>query len=190
MSRYKFANYDIDSIELKCLVVSQGLKIDKKVYKKFSSTNRINTNALTCNCFKLPDDVAEVINYSIENCNVNSIQITGGSTFKSEREEKYIASYMNAINKKAGLKNINGEILLYITPPDKTHVIDNYFELGASRIACSLEVWDDRLASSITPGKREITTKERHLDALTYIAEKYGPNKAFSNFSFHMDALW
>ncbi|MCC3863414.1 hypothetical protein K0040_03695 [Terrisporobacter petrolearius] len=56
MSRYKFANYDIDSVELKCLVVSQGLKIDKKVYKKFSSTNRINTNALTCNCFKLPND--------------------------------------------------------------------------------------------------------------------------------------
>ncbi len=61
-------------------------------------------------------------------------------------------------------------------------MIDRYFELGASRIACSLEVWDDKLGESITPGKRSFTTKRRHLDALTYIAEKYGPGKSFCNF--------
>lgn len=70
------------------------------------------------------------------------------------------------------MEKIKGEILLYITPPDKTYVIDNYFSQGASRVACSLEVLDDKLAASITPGKREFTTKERHFDALTYIAEK------------------
>ena len=64
----------------------------------------------------------------------------------------------------------------------KYDVIDRYFDLGASRIACSLEVWDDRLSESITPGKRSFTTKERHLDALTYIADKYGPGKSFCNF--------
>lgn len=63
---------------------------------------------------------------------------------------------------------------MYITPPKEREVIDRYFEMGADRIACSLEVWDDRLAEVITPGKREFTTKRRHLDALTYIAEKYG----------------
>lgn len=322
MNRYKFANYDIDSIELKCLVVSRGVKIDKKVYKKFSKINRLNTNAMTCNCFKLPDDtivmatdlsfhlstlssmfswdniklykymedmktdfkislvndepvlfyglevvtpikllpytdfykqktssgmpymgnavlqgcdwvafqclwpceyatsgnpcqycfsggefetlarknkpmpfipspddVSEVINYAIDNCNVNSIQITGGSTFKAETEEKHITSYMNTINEKVGLERIKGEILLYITPPDKTYVIDNYFSQGASRVACSLEVWDDKLAASITPGKRKFTTKERHLDALTYISEKYGPGKAFSNFIIGLEPL-
>ena len=56
MNRYRFDNYDIDSIELKCLVISRSVKIDKKVYKKLSKTNRLNTNAMTCNCFKLPDD--------------------------------------------------------------------------------------------------------------------------------------
>ena len=74
------------------------------------------------------------------------------------------------------------ELLLYITPPEQHAVIDRYFSMGASRIACCLEVWDDRLAERITPGKRSFTTKQRHLDALTYIAEKYGPGKAFSNF--------
>ena len=80
---------------------------------------------------------------------------------------------------RAALKN---ELLLYITPPERHEVIDRYFALGASRIACSLEVWDDKLGESITPGKRRYITKQRYLDALTYIAEKYGPGKAFSNF--------
>ena len=77
---------------------------------------------------------------------------------------------------------LKGELLLYITPPERHDVIDRYFDLGASRIACSLEVWDDKLGASITPGKRSFTTKQRHLDALTYIAEKYGPGKSFCNF--------
>ena len=53
---YKYENFEIDSIDLKCLLVSNGLKIDKDVYKKFGKTNRLYPNALTCNCLKLPDE--------------------------------------------------------------------------------------------------------------------------------------
>lgn len=81
------------------------------------------------------------------------------------------------------------ELLLYITPPEQHAVIDRYFSMGASRIVCCLEVWDDRLAESITPGKRSFTAKQRHLDALTYIAEKYGPGKAFSIFIIGLEPL-
>lgn len=315
---YKYANYELDSVELKCMVVSHGLKIDKAVYKRFGDKFRLNPNALTCNCFKLPDgtivmatdmgvhlstlssmfswdnlklfkymmdlqtdysirlisdkpvlcykaeeiceisfmpytdfykqkttsgmpymgnavlqgcdwvafqclwpceyaqagkacqycfsggqfealakrgkampfipspaDVREVTEYAIENCNVNSIQITGGSTFKSEKEAEYITEYMTVLPRERLL----GEILLYITPPEKREVIDRYFELGADRIACSLEVWDDDRAKIITPGKREFTTKQRHLDTLSYIAEKYGPSKAFSNFIIGLEEI-
>lgn len=90
---------------------------------------------------------------------------------------------------RIGREKIAGEILLYITPPDRTDVIDRYFALGADRIACSLEVWDDALGAVITPGKREITTKKRHLDALTYIAEKFGPGKALCNFIIGLEPL-
>ena len=45
----------VDSVELKCLVVSRGLKIDKEVYQKCGNEFRIYPNALTCNSFKLPD---------------------------------------------------------------------------------------------------------------------------------------
>lgn len=322
MNKYEIEGRELDSVELKALVVSRGLKIDKAVYQTLGKNYRIYPNALTCNCMKLPDetivmatdlgfhlstlssmfswdnlkllkymgdmttpfrvkldkniptlyhnkdkvcevsflpkteffkqktssgmpfmgnaviqgcnwvafqclwpceyacagkpcqycfsggqfetlakkhkpmpfipspkDVAEVINYAIDNDNCDSIQITGGSTFKAEKEEKYITSYLEAINEYVGRDKIKGEILLYITPPDKKEVIDHYFDLGVDRIACSLEVWDDERAKIITPGKREFTGKQRHLDALTYIADKYGPGKAFSNFIIGLESL-
>ena len=305
----------VDSVELKCLVISRGLKIDKEVYQKCGKDFRIYPNALTCNSFKLPDgtivmatdlgfhlstlssmfswdnlklfkymgdmttdwrlslmdgqptltykgaavtpvelfpgteffrqktssgmpfmgnavlqgcdwvafqclwpcdyaragkpcqfcfsggqfealakrhrpmpfipsprDVPEVVLYAVEHDGVNSMQLTGGSTFRSETEERYITAYLEEMKASEALDALKGELLLYITPPERHDVIDRYFAMGASRIACSLEVWDDALAESITPGKRAFTTKQRHLDALTYIAEQYGPGKAFSNF--------
>jgi hypothetical protein len=322
VTRYKFADCDIDSVELKCLLVSRGLKIDREVYKTFKNTHRIYPNALTCNCVLLPDgtvvmatdlslhletlssmfswenlkllkymsemktdfrlslvdgvptilfkdevvtavellpksdfykqktssgmpfignsvlqgrdwvafqclwpcdyacngkpcqycfsggqyealarknkpmpfvpsplDVAEVVKYAIEKDGMNSIQITGGSTFDSAVEEKNIVSYMNAINEVVGRENISGEILLFITPPERFDVIDHYFSLGVDRIICSVEVWDDSRAEIITPGKREFTTKKRHLDALKYIAEKYGPGKAMCNLIVGLESI-
>lgn len=52
MERYKFESYDIDSVELKCLLISRGLKIDPEVYRKHGRNYRIYPNALTCNCLK------------------------------------------------------------------------------------------------------------------------------------------
>ena len=49
MLRYRFAEYDVDSIELKCLVISRGLKVAPEVYKKLGGKYRIYPNALTCN---------------------------------------------------------------------------------------------------------------------------------------------
>ena len=312
---FNAAGETVDSVELKCLVISRGLKIDREVYQKCGKDYRICPNALTCNSFKLPDntivmatdlgfhlstlssmfswdnfklfkymndmttdyrlslidgqptllykgeavtpvelfpaseffrqktssgmpfmgnavlqgcdwvafqclwpcdyacagkpcqfcfsggqfealakrhkpmpfipsprDVSEVVLYAVEHDGVNSMQLTGGSTFKAETEERYITAYMRDMLESGARDALKGELLLYITPPERHDVIDRYFDLGASRIACSLEVWDDRLGESITPGKRSFTTKELHLDALTYIADKYGPGKSFCNF--------
>jgi len=312
----------VDSVELKCMAVSRGLKIEREVYQRLGGTYRLYPNALTCNCFRLPDDtivmatdlgfhlstlssmfswdnlklfkymndmktdfrvvlrgeepvltykgeevtpirllpgtefyrqrtasgmpyagnavlqgcdwvafqclwpceyacagkacqycfsggqfealakrhkpmpfipspkdVTEVVEYAVTHDGVNSMQLTGGSTFREETEEGYITAYMEALNEGPGRDILSGELLLYITPPKEHGPIDRYFALGASRIACSLEVWDDARAAVITPGKREYTTKQRHLDALTYIAEKYGPGKAFSNFIIGLEPL-
>lgn len=50
-------------------------------------------------------------------------------------------------------------------------------------------MWDDERGSIITPGKREFTTKQRHLDALEYIAGRYGRGKAFSNFIIGLESF-
>ena len=52
---FKALGETVDSVELKCLVVSRGLKIDREVYQKCGRDYRIYPNALTCNSFKLPD---------------------------------------------------------------------------------------------------------------------------------------
>jgi hypothetical protein len=132
-------------------------------------------------------DVAEIVKYAIDNVNVCSVQITGGSTFNGEREAKHIIDYLNTINQLP--TKPCGEILLYITPPTDFSLIDRYFSLGTSRIACSVEVWDLALAKKITPGKVNITGRKEHLQALEYIAQKYGHGKAFSNLIIGLEGF-
>lgn len=312
---YRLPGMEIDSIELKCLVVSKGVKISKQVYRRFAGTSRFSMNPLACNCMFLsdgtvvqltdtefhlqyltgilswdhlkllkyagalktpfsidlfrdrpalfyedvfldfirfppqnafyrqktssglpflgnavlqgvdwvafqclwpceyaacgkpcqfcfsgaecetlakkkkalpravsPPDAAEIVRYAVEKGGCNSVQITGGSTFQPEKERGRIASYLEAIGRGVGRERIRGDILLYITPPADLAAIDEYFALGASRIACSLELWDETLASEVTPGKIKWATRKRYLDVLEYTARKYGPGKAFSNF--------
>jgi hypothetical protein len=288
---------EVDAIELKCLLISKGVKVDSEIYRKFGNDFRINPSPLTCNSMKLsdgtnvqltdvesatpfqlkitddkpalycdgefvcyvtfydksdfyrqttssglpftgnavlqgcdfisfqylwhceyatagkpcqycfsgaysealsiakkpqpdavmPSDVSEIVRYAVENDNVNSVQITGGSTFSGKREYRHIVRYLNAVATCGA--ELPGEILLYITPPDDFAYIDEYFSLGADRIACSIEVWDVERAKIITPGKILFTTRERHLNALTYIAGKFGTNKAFSNFIIGLESV-
>ncbi len=315
MHTYRLKDKEVDSVELKCLVVGKGLKVSKEVYRNFAGKYRLSMNPLTCNCFFLSDgtivqltdmgfhlqylsgilswdnlkllryasaletpfslrmhgqepalyyhdelvdvvrfppatdfykqktasglpfignavlqgvdwvafqclwpceyaaagkpcefcfsggdfqtlarkkkplpapvppaDMAEIVRYAMEQAGCNSVQITGGSTFDCGKESGYILAYLEALAEQRSRGAIPGEILLYITPPKDTGVLDAYFSQGASRVACSLEVWDEKLAATITPGKIAFTTRQRHLDALEYVAKTYGPGKAFSNF--------
>lgn len=132
-------------------------------------------------------DVAEMVKYAIDNVDVCNVQITGGSTFNGFTESEHITDYLIAISRLD--KRPRGEILLYITPPTDFSLIDRYFSFGASRIACSIEVWDLALAKEITPGKVNITGRNEHLWALEHIAEKYGHGKAFSNLIIGLESF-
>ena len=322
MNQYFLDGASIDSVDLKCMVVSRGVKVDKGVYKRLANLCRLDKSPLCCNCFLLPDgtvvqltdmgfhlqyltgmlswdnlkllryasqlgtpftlamegdtpalfhngklidtvqfpdktdfyrqrtaaglpfagnsvlqgldwvafqclwpceyaaagepcefcfsgaefknlaskkkplpgavspgDVAEIVAYAVKHQGCSGLQITGGSTFNAANEAKHIERYLQALREQelvfAGLR----EILLYITPPQDTGIIDSYFELGATRVACSLEVWDKKLAAGITPGKIQFTTRKRHLDILEYVAQKYGHSNAFSNFIIGIEPL-
>ena len=130
-----------------------------------------------------PRDVAEITAFAVETeKSAKHLQLTGGSTHNTQAECRDIARYLGEIERVVGRKKIPGEILVYTTPPADPAEVDQLFAAGADRIACSLEVWDEALAQIITPGKARFTGRQRHLDCLTYIAKKYGPNKACSSF--------
>ena len=126
------------------------------------------------------DDVAEIVGYAVERAGCRGVQITGGSTFDGSAEARLIKGYLAAIREKVDNGKLNGEILLYASPPADYGVLDEYFGLGADRVACSVEIWDEAAAKSVTPGKAAL--RGRYIGALEYAASKYGAGKAFSNF--------
>jgi hypothetical protein len=140
--------------------------------------------------YPTPEDVAEICEYALikEKC-ANSIQITGGSSFDNKAEIRKVVDILNAIDHKLGKENIPGEIVAYITPPKVKEDVDAMFSAGADRVSCSLEIWDESLANQIMPGKMKFTGRQRHLDCLLYIAEKYGKNKACCNFIIGLEPL-
>ena len=101
-------------------------------------------------------DFSEMVSYVLNNDGVSNVKITGGSTFDGHAEAAHITEYLTAMPRVAG------ETLLYITPPADITLTDRYFELGASRIGCSIELWDMNRASVITPGKVNITGRDKH----------------------------
>ncbi|HSW00605.1 MAG TPA: hypothetical protein VLI39_10565 [Sedimentisphaerales bacterium] len=45
----------LDPLDLKALIVTQGIKVSQEVYERFGGTHRIYPDPLTCNCLILPD---------------------------------------------------------------------------------------------------------------------------------------
>ena len=128
-------------------------------------------------------DAAEIVDYAVNKERVaEHVQITGGSTMNPQAECQIISRLLREIDLVAGLKNVRGEVIVFTTPPSDPKSLDQIFYAGADRVACSLEVWDDELAKVITPGKVKFTGRQRHFDALRYIAKEFGPNKACSTF--------
>jgi hypothetical protein len=134
---------------------------------------------------KIPSlrDAAEIFDYAVNKEKMAEyIQITGGSTMNHQAECHMIGQLLHEIDSVAGLQNVRGEVIVFTTPPSDPKELDQVFDSGADRVACSLEIWDEKLAQTVTPGKVKFTTRKRHVDALKYIAKEYGPNKACSTF--------
>lgn len=131
-------------------------------------------------CFPVKES-AEMLKWGVEHAGVRSLMATGGSTFDGVSEGRYYIDYLEAWNEALG-GHLPGHMVLYLTPPRDKGLLDRYIELGADKMGISIEVWDGVLAQTITPGKIEFTTRERHLDAWDYVVERHGPNYVFTNF--------
>jgi hypothetical protein len=128
-------------------------------------------------------DVADVVAYAFKTERLAQyIQITGGSLGSPEAECHLAAEMMRAIGNIDGFENCASEISIFTSPPDDPVLIDQLFELGADRVACDIEIWNEELAEQICPGKERSGSRQRYLQTLMHIADKYGPNKACSAF--------
>jgi len=53
MKNYKLKHLLVDSVELKCLLISRGVRVDKSVYKWAKGRARLDLNPVCCNCIIL-----------------------------------------------------------------------------------------------------------------------------------------
>ena len=133
-------------------------------------------------------DMMEVIRYAVEeDPQTHILQMTAGSTFHPEKEIDRYVDILQAIDKEIGIAKV--PTIIYLTPPKDLSQLDRLFEAGVGQIACDMDIWDKNLFERICPGKAKINTRERYLDALRYIAEKYGPNRACCVFVAGLEPL-
>jgi hypothetical protein len=125
-------------------------------------------------------DIAEIAEYAVNNApHTTILQLTAGSTMNPDQEIPRYVDILKNLDQQVGLSKLNGGIL-YLTPPKNLSLLDRLFDAGVGQIAIDLDVWDEKLFEQLCPGKAKFTTRRQHLDALLYIAEKYGTNRACS----------
>ena len=84
LGRYSFAGREIDSLDLKSLVVTRGVRVKDQVYRALRGKYRIDPDPLTCNCLILPDgtiaqltDVAMHLRYLKQAMSLDSLRQLG-----------------------------------------------------------------------------------------------------------------
>ncbi len=134
-------------------------------------------------------EAAEIIAWAIENAGVREVQLTAGTLFTSPEECKRYADLLRVIDQRVGLDKIPSEIYCYMTAPKDPQSVDQVFEAGADRVAHDLHVWDAKLHARFAPGHARHIGRSGQLRALEHIADKFGPNKAFSAFVAGLEPL-
>ena len=133
------------------------------------------------------DEMMEVIRYATEvSPKTKILKMTAGSTFNPKAEIDRYVKILNKIDKTFGIDKV--PTVIYLTPPTDVKHLDPLFDAGVGWVACDLDIWDKTLFEKICPGKARINTRQRYLDALYYIADKYGPNRACCVFVAGIEA--
>lgn len=135
------------------------------------------------------EEVAEVIEWAIENAGVKEVQLTAGTLFASPDECRRYAELLHVLGERGILDKIPSEIYCYMTAPKIPELIGQVIEAGADRIGHDLHVWDKTLHARFAPGHARSVGRAAQLRALEYIADKWGAGKAFSAFVVGLEPL-
>ncbi len=130
-----------------------------------------------------PQEVAEAVDYvfNVETFGY-TIQMTGGTRRDFAMESAHARKMLETMDWVAGLKNVPGEVLLYISPPKQPEDIDALFDAGVNRVAMDVEVWDPEHFRRVCPGKPAFFDRDDVLRALAYVVETYGPWRCCTSF--------
>ena len=90
------------------------------------------------------------------------------------------ARLLEVIDRRVGLDRIESEVVCYVTAPKDPALVDQIFAAGADRVAHDLQVWDRSLHARLAPGHARHIGRDGQLRALEHIADKFGPNRAFT----------
>jgi hypothetical protein len=135
------------------------------------------------------EEVAEIIGWAIDEADVREVQLTAGTKFIGRDECGRYARLLETIDRRVGLNRIESEVVCYVTAPKDPALVDQIFAAGADRVAHDLHVWDRSLHARISPGHARHVGRDGQLRALEHIAEKFGPNRAFSAFVAGIEPL-
>ncbi len=138
----------------------------------------------------MPEDVAEIVEHALRHDQVADVQLTGGSEVDAGQGEVPLAAdIVAAIDRRVGLSSIPGELYAYTSAPRDPAAVDLMFAAGADRVAYDLNVWDEAIFAQACPGIHRHIGREQQLRALTYSAEKHGPNRTCSAFVIGLEPL-
>lgn len=136
-----------------------------------------------------PQEAGEMVAWGLQDGCVREVQLTGGSRRSPLGECPQAAAVLRGIDQVAGIENIPGEIYAYLSAPAQPEAVDEVFAAGADRVSFDLDLWDVKLHAEVCPGHAKHIGRERQLNALEYVARKYGPNKACSGFVVGLEPL-
>lgn len=109
---------------------------------------------------------------AIPNNGIRHILLSGGAVPKEDFGAKIFAETASLMKQKYP------ELSIYamLPPPPNNSSLKNMIEAGVDEIALNIEIFDQKLASKLIPGKKEIGL-ERYLNALEFLGShlpKYG----------------
>lgn len=87
----------------------------------------------------------------VEDDSINSINLTGGNLYTSDRGARQYESILREIRVLSDVP-----IAVEISPPEDLNIIEELHTLGATAIEMNVEIWDDEIRKSLMPGKSQI----------------------------------
>lgn len=112
-------------------------------------------------------DIEEAFQYYLKNLEFNQIMI-GGASNNVEIEAEIIKSIIKVV-RKSTLKSI----YIMSIPPNNIDDILKYKQLGANEIAFNIEIFDEKTAKKIMPGKGKIS-REKYMKSLKTASDIFG----------------